>query len=104
MSEYNPVWSLISRQQELLDKENNMNRKIPKNAVAVVITRDSEEGFLDLQVLPPEQDDADGYLTSIANLAVNLLEQAMFGEEDDEDGFELDPDFVDSIDFGDEED
>ena len=99
----------IHRRQELLDEENKMTtpkREIPKNAVALVITKEPGEGeddfMLDLQVLAPETGDEDNYLVSIANLAANLLENSMFGdeEEEDEEGFELDPDFLGSIDLG----
>jgi len=73
------------------------NRTIPKNSVALIISRErgaeEEDYMLDLQVIPPEHDTTDGYLTSVANLAVNLLEQAMFGgdEDDEEDDLELLP-------------
>jgi hypothetical protein len=81
-----------------------MTREIPKNAVALVVTKEPGEGeddfMLDLQVLAPETGDEDNYLVSIANLAANLLENAMFGEEEDEEGFELNSDFFDSIDLG----
>ena len=92
-----------------MDKEaKNMDkpkREIPKNSVALIISRESglkgEEAFLDLQVLPAEEGDEDNYLTSIANLAANLLEQSMFGgEEDAEDELELDPEFLEQIDLG----
>lgn len=87
------------------------NRTIPKNSVALIISRErgAEEGdyMLDLQVIPPEADLTDGYLTSVANLAVNLLEQAMFGGDDDgdeEDDMDLLPGFLDDIDLGYDED
>jgi len=79
-----------------------MSRTIPKDAVAVIVRKDSEDGFLDLQVLPPETGDTE-YLVSVGNLAANLLEQAMFGEGDEtetEESFELDPDFLESLDLG----
>lgn len=59
--------------------------------------------MLDLQVIPPESDLTDGYLTSVANLAVNLLEQAMFGgddEGDEEEDLDMLPGFLDDIDLG----
>jgi hypothetical protein len=104
---YNPVLDSMRRRQELLDEESKMTtpkREIPKNAVALVITKEPGEGeddyMLDLQVLAPETEDEDGYLVSIANLAANLLENAMFGDEDDEEELELDSDFFGSIDLG----
>lgn len=81
------------------------NRTIPKNAVALIISRErgatEEDYMLDLQVIPPETDLTDGYLTSVANLAVNLLEQAMFGEEEDldEDGLDMLPELLGDIDL-----
>ena len=63
--------------------------------------------MLDLQVIPPEADLTDGYLTSVANLAVNLLEQAMFGgddEGDEEEDMDLLPGFLDDIDLSEDED
>jgi len=86
------------------------NRTIPKNSVALIISRErgaeEEDYMLDLQVIPPEVDLTDGYLTSVANLAVNLLEQAMFGgdEDDEEDDLELLPSLLDDIDLGYDED
>lgn len=87
------------------------NRTIPKNSVALIISRErgaeDEDYMLDLQVIPPEADLTDGYLTSVANLAVNLLEQAMFGGDDDgdeEDDMDLLPGFLDDIDLGYDED
>jgi len=86
------------------------NRTIPKNSVALIISRErgaeEEDYMLDLQVIPPEADITDGYLTSVANLAVNLLEQAMFGgddEGDEEEDLDLLPGFLDDIDLEDEE-
>lgn len=79
-----------------------MSRTIPKDAVALVIRKDSEEGFLDLQVVSPETGDTE-YLVAIGNLAANLLEQAMFGEDaeiEDEESFEIDPEFLESLDLG----
>jgi hypothetical protein len=83
------------------------NRTIPKNSVALIISRErgaeEEDYMLDLQVIPPEADLTDGYLTSVANLAVNLLEQAMFGgddEGDEEEDLDLLPGFLDDIDLG----
>ena len=81
-----------------------MSRTIPKDAVALIIRKDSQEGYLDLQVIAPETEDNE-YLVSIGNLAANLLEQAMFGtdeEAEDEESFELDPDFLGSLDLGDD--
>ena len=96
-----------SRLKKLKDTDwCRMTREIPKNAVALVITKEPGEGeddfMLDLQVLAPETGDEDNYLVSIANLAANLLENSMFGDEEDEDeeSFELDPDFLGSIDLG----
>ena len=87
------------------------NRTIPKNSVALIISRErgaeEEDYMLDLQVIPPEADITDGYLTSVANLAVNLLEQAMFGgddEGDEEEDLDLLPGFLDDIDLGYDED
>ena len=87
------------------------NRTIPKNSVALIISRErgatEEDYMLDLQVIPPEADLTDGYLTSVANLAVNLLEQAMFGGEDEgdeEEDLDLLPGFLDDIDLGYDED
>lgn len=104
---YNPVLEVMKRRQELLDEESKMakpKREISKNAVALVITKEpgetEDDYMLDLQVLAPEAGDDDGYLVSVANLAANLLENAMFGEDEDEEGFELDPDFLGSIDLG----
>jgi hypothetical protein len=104
---YNPVLDAMRRRQELLDEESKMTkpkREIPKNAVALVITKEPGEGeddfMLDLQVLSPETGDEDNYLVSIANLAANLLENAMFGDEEDEEELELDSDFFGSIDLG----
>jgi hypothetical protein len=51
-------------------------------------------------VISPEEDHEDGYLVSVANLAANLLEQSMYGEDDDEEGLELDPEFLGQIDLG----
>jgi hypothetical protein len=83
------------------------NRTIPKNSVALIISRErgaeEEDYMLDLQVIPPEADLTDGYLTSVANLAVNLLEQAMFGgddEGDEDEDLDLLPGFLDDIDLG----
>lgn len=98
--------STRSRLKKLNDTDwCKMSRELPKNAVALVITKErgetDDDYILDLQVLAPEEADDDGYLVSIANLAANLLENAMFGEEDeDEEGLELDPDFLGSIDLG----
>jgi hypothetical protein len=52
--------------------------------------------------MSPEEGDNDGYLTSIANLAANLLENTMFGDDDDdvEEELELDSAFFDAIDLG----
>lgn len=87
------------------------NRTIPKNSVALIISRErgatEEDYMLDLQVIPPEADLTDGYLTSVANLAVNLLEQAMFGgddEGDEEEDLDMLPGFLDDIDLGYDED
>ena len=87
------------------------NRTIPKNSVALIISRErgaeGEDYMLDLQVIPPEADLTDGYLTSVANLAVNLLEQAMFGgddEGDEEEDMDLLPGFLDDIDLSEDED
>lgn len=83
-----------------------MSRTIPKDAVAVVVRKDKEEGFLDLQVLAPETGDVE-YLTSVGNLAANLLEQAMFGEDaeiedEDDESFDVESALLDGIDFGDD--
>jgi hypothetical protein len=105
---YDPVMAGIHRRQELLDEEEKKmdkpKREIPKNSVALIITREpgdnEEDYFLDLQVISPEEDHEDGYLVSVANLAANLLEQSMYGEDDDEEGLELDPEFLGQIDLG----
>jgi hypothetical protein len=104
---YNPVMAGIHRRQELLDEEEKMDkpkREVPKNSVALIISREpgpgGEEAFLDLQVLTAEEGDVDGYLTEVANLAANLLEHAMFGDEDDEEDLEIDPEFLGQIDLG----
>jgi hypothetical protein len=104
---YDPALSAMHRKQEIMDKEAKMKapkRTVPKNSVALIISREpgleGEEAYLDLQVLPAEEGD-DGYLTSIANLAANLLEQSMFGEDDDdEEELELDSAFFGTIDLG----
>lgn len=59
-----------------------MARQIPKNSAGLILTRDSEDGFLDLQVIEPEN--RDEYLVQVATLAAQLLEQALFGEVDEE--------------------
>lgn len=104
---YDPALSAMHRRQEIMDKEAKMKapkRTVPKKSVALIISREpgpeGEEAYLDLQVLSAEEGDEDGYLTSIANLSANLLEQSMFGEEDDEEEFELDPEFLEQIDLG----
>jgi hypothetical protein len=80
-----------------------MSRTIPTDAVAVVIRKDKEEGFLDLQVIAPETGDTE-YLIAVGNLAANLLEQAMFGEgaEEDDESFDVESALLDGIDFGDD--
>lgn len=85
-----------------------MPRTISKEAVALIISREpakeGHEDYLDLQVLPAEEGDEDSYLLSIANLAANLLERSMFGEEDvedelagDEPGFDIDPEYFGNL-------
>jgi hypothetical protein len=82
-----------------------MSRTIPTDAVAVVIRKDKEEGFLDLQVIAPETGDTE-YLIAVGNLAANLLEQAMFGEgaeeDEDDESFDVESALLDGIDFGDD--
>jgi len=82
-----------------------MSREIPKNAVALIISKDAQEGYLDLQVLAPESGDTE-YLVAIGNLAADLLESAMFGaseeEDDDDESFEVESALLDGIDFGDD--
>jgi hypothetical protein len=106
---YDPALAAMHRRQEIMDKEANMStpkRTVPKNSVALIISKEpgpeGEEAFLDLQVMSPEEGDNDGYLTSIANLAANLLENTMFGDDDDdvEEELELDSAFFDAIDLG----
>jgi len=84
-----------------------MPRTISKDAVALVISREptqeGHEDYLDLQVLPAEEGDEDSYLLSVANLAANLLERSMFGEEaeeefiEDEPGFDVDPEYFGNL-------
>lgn len=104
---YDPALSAMHRKQEIMDKEAKMStpkRTVPRNSVALIVSREpgpeGEDAFLDLQVLVAEEGDEDGYLTSVANLAANLLEHAMFGEDEDEDGLEIDPEFLGTIDLG----
>jgi len=104
---YNPILDVMRRKQELMEEEEKNkkpDRVVSKRSVALVITREPgdtpDDYFLDLQVISPEEDHEDGYLVSIANLAANLLEQAMYGEEEEEDEFEFDPEFLGSIDLG----
>lgn len=105
---YDPALSAMHRKQEIMDKEpmSKDKRTIPPKAVALIISKEPGEGeddyLLDLQVIAPEEGDTDGYLVSIANLAANLLENAMFGEDEDadEDDLEIDPEFLGSIDLG----
>lgn len=89
-----------------------MPRTISKEAVALIISREpaqeGHEDYLDLQVLPAEEGDDDSYLLSVANLAANLLERSMFGEEEEEEdfsedelGFDVDPEYFGNL-FADE--
>lgn len=103
---FNPVLAAMHRRQEIMEEENKMKqeRTIPKDAAALIISRDGTLEYLDLQVLSPESEDT--YLIEVANLAAELLEKEMFpaeDDEDDEDGFELDPSFLEGIDLGDDE-
>lgn len=58
-----------------------MSRIIPKDAAAILIKEDSEDGFIDIQVVLPEEVVDGDRRVAIVNLAEQLLESALFGED-----------------------
>lgn len=58
-----------------------MSRIIPKDAAAILVSIDSKDGFVDIELVFPE-DAVDGdRRVAIVNLAEQLLESALFGED-----------------------
>lgn len=110
---FNPVLAAMHRKQELIDKESKMSkpsRLVPSDSAALIISKESDEGFLDVQIISPEGDSetdlSEQYFAVLR--ALQLLEQELFGEgeedeeneenEDSEEFVELDPDSF-GIDF-----
>lgn len=64
-----------------------MPRTIPSNAAALIISEDPVDGFIDIEVVLPEDVVDDDQRVAIVNLAEQLLEEALFGynwEEEEE--------------------
>ena len=58
-----------------------MSVSIPKKSAALIISEDSETGFIDLEVIYPEVWVDGDKRVAIVNLAEQLLESALFGQD-----------------------
>lgn len=61
-----------------------MPRTVPKNSAALVISEDPVDGFIDLEIILPDDVVDSDRRVAIVNLAEQLLESALFGEKQDE--------------------